>query len=175
MIELVPDDSNAYYGRACAYACLDQPRQAVEDYSRSIDLDPGDVESWYGRGLARMELGQYRKAVEDFDQARRLDPYHPGVEHAREVAVKLAEEGRRDRDQRQQSGKAITWVLNRTLHRLRPLDDDIGNLPSPPIRTNYQDIWITPFQPRQQWRRNSPQNPSSTWRGIDAGGKSSDQ
>ena len=62
-----------------------------EDFDRAIALDPTDAGSYYERGMARTGLGQYRQAVEDFDQAMRLSPSHPGVEQAREIAVKLAE------------------------------------------------------------------------------------
>ena len=54
---------------------------------------------------------------------------------------------------------------NRAFHSIdpfRPSHDDIGNLPSPPKRINYQDIRITPSQRSQQRRRNSPENPSTS-------------
>ena len=88
--ELAPDDSHAYHGRGCAYANLDQPRLAIEDYSRSIAIDPEDAESYYQRGMALIELGQYRQAIEDLDQAARLDPQHPFAESDRKVAAELA-------------------------------------------------------------------------------------
>lgn len=39
LIELMPGQSDAYYGRACAYAFMNQPLQAIDDFERSIRLD----------------------------------------------------------------------------------------------------------------------------------------
>ena len=90
MIGLDPDDSHAYHGRACAYAGLDQPRLAIEDFDRTIALDPGNAESYYRRGMARMELGLYAEAVKDLEQVARLDPDHPFAESDHNAAAELA-------------------------------------------------------------------------------------
>ena len=49
LIELMPGQSDAYYGRACAYAFMNQPLQAIDDFERSIRLDPEHAHSLLNR------------------------------------------------------------------------------------------------------------------------------
>lgn len=73
------------------------------------------------------------------------------------------------------SPPAVSNCAVLAIDHFRPSHNDIGNLPSPPKRINYQDSRITPPQRRNRWRRSSPEYPYSTWRRIDADEKSADQ
>ena len=74
MIKLVPDDNHAYYGMACAYASLEQPLLAIEDFSRSIDLDPGNADSLLNRGITHLNQEEDEAAILDLSRVIGLRP-----------------------------------------------------------------------------------------------------
>ena len=70
---------SAHFNRGSAYAELDNPDRAIEDFDQAINLDPENAEAHEGRGFAYLDLDLPEQALGDFDEAIRLDP---GFAHA---------------------------------------------------------------------------------------------
>lgn len=73
-IELDPEVTIFYVGRARAYTGLRNYRQAIIDLNRAIELNPKYASAYVGRGIAYINVGDYRQAIRDYDQAIELNP-----------------------------------------------------------------------------------------------------
>jgi tetratricopeptide (TPR) repeat protein len=74
VLNLNPDDEDAYAQRAQDYVQLKQYNKAIADYSRAIELVPYDAAPCYvGRAKAYRLLGRNELAQRDLDSARKLD------------------------------------------------------------------------------------------------------
>jgi len=74
LIELDPNNANAYHERGDFYYETDQYDKAIADYSRAIDLNPRHASAYFNRAYAYGEIGQYDKAIADYSKAIELDP-----------------------------------------------------------------------------------------------------
>jgi len=74
LIELDPDNANAYYERGDFYYEMDEYNKAIADYSKAIELDPGHVLAYFNRAYAYGEIGEYNKAIADYSKAIELNP-----------------------------------------------------------------------------------------------------
>jgi tetratricopeptide (TPR) repeat protein len=74
LIELSPDEPEAYKHRGDAYLGLRNYSEATIDYSRAVGLDPANSAFLTARGKAYAESGQIALARNDLDQALRIDP-----------------------------------------------------------------------------------------------------
>ncbi|HJT55511.1 MAG TPA: serine/threonine-protein kinase [Ktedonobacteraceae bacterium] len=74
VLELDPQDTNAYNNRGLAYHQLKEYRQAITDYNRALELDPTDSTIYNNRGFTYSYLKAYKLAIADYDQALRSDP-----------------------------------------------------------------------------------------------------
>jgi cytochrome c-type biogenesis protein CcmH/NrfG len=71
-----PKDLEAWTQLGHLYFDLDQPRDAVAAYERSLDLDPSRPDVWTDLGVMYRRNGEPQKAVEKFDQALALNSKH---------------------------------------------------------------------------------------------------
>lgn len=76
-IDLVPDLSRAYAGRASTYALREQFPAALADFDRAIDLNPQHARALANRGYVHRMTGRYAEALADYDQAIALNPHYP--------------------------------------------------------------------------------------------------
>ena len=97
IINLDPENSQAYGNRGLAYSRLDEFELAIEDFSKVIQLAPSDPKAYYSRGTRYAQVGEYEKAIEDYDEAIRLFPtyatayYSRGMVHQELGEVEKAE------------------------------------------------------------------------------------
>jgi protein O-mannosyl-transferase len=73
---LIVTDYNwhVYNGRGVAYADLGNYRQAIDDFSRTIEIKPGFADAYKNRGAAYVALGNHRQAIEDLNRAIEIKP-----------------------------------------------------------------------------------------------------
>jgi len=74
LIELDPDNADAYYERGDFYYETDEYNKAIADYSKAIELDPGYALAYFNRAYAYGEIGEYNKAIADYSKAIELNP-----------------------------------------------------------------------------------------------------
>jgi tetratricopeptide (TPR) repeat protein len=72
IIELEPENLDAYFYRALAKNDLGDYSGAIVDYSKIIVLEP-DADTYYNRGNSRYSLKDYDGAQEDYQSAFELD------------------------------------------------------------------------------------------------------
>ena len=72
VIELNPDDAEAYYNRGNAYYEKQEFAQSIRDYSKAIELKPQFAEAYYNRGEAWLHLREWEKAKSDLTTARSM-------------------------------------------------------------------------------------------------------
>lgn len=69
VINLAPDNGEAYLLRGLAHYRQGDDPAAIADYNRAIALDPVDFRAYYNRGLARTGEGKYSDAITDYNLA----------------------------------------------------------------------------------------------------------
>ena len=72
MIELNPDDAEAYYYLGRAYHDNYEFDKAIESYTKAIELKPGDAETYCYRGVAWLYLQNWEAAETDLATAKDL-------------------------------------------------------------------------------------------------------
>lgn len=72
VIELEPNNLDAYFHRALAKNDLGDYSGAIVDYSKIIVLEP-DADTYYNRGNSRYSLRDFEGAQEDYQNAYKLD------------------------------------------------------------------------------------------------------
>ena len=74
LIELDPDNADAYHERGDFYYEMDEYGKAIADYSRAIELEPRHASAYFNRAYAYGEISEYDKAIADYSKAIELDP-----------------------------------------------------------------------------------------------------
>ena len=74
VIELNPDNADAYFNRGDAYDQIGEYDKAIDDYNKAIELEPNNADAYCNRGCAYGEIGEYGKAIADYNKAIELDP-----------------------------------------------------------------------------------------------------
>ncbi len=69
-----PRMADAFHYRGDAYRSLGRNKQAVDDYTRTIELRPKDPFRYYARALTYMDMGRNAQAVSDLTRAVSLKP-----------------------------------------------------------------------------------------------------
>ena len=64
----------AYYNRGLAYRLMDQPKLALDDFSRVLEIDPREILAHTNRGLAYEQMGRPQLALAEYQKALALDP-----------------------------------------------------------------------------------------------------
>ena len=77
VIQLDPENSNAWSNRGAAKANLERFEDAINDYDEAIRLDPENSDAWNNRGAAKANLKQFEDAINDYDKAIDLNPESP--------------------------------------------------------------------------------------------------
>ena len=67
-------EASIYSDRGVAKWRLNQTKEAIEDFNKSIQLSPENATVYNNRGNALMDLGHPDEAVKDFDRADRALP-----------------------------------------------------------------------------------------------------
>lgn len=90
----VPNDRRAalYNDRGVAYAKLNQTRQAIDDFNRSVQLFPESSSVYNNRGALLLALGLMQEAVKDFERALLLAPgYAAAYSNRAHALIKLGD------------------------------------------------------------------------------------
>ncbi|OBQ35943.1 MAG: hypothetical protein AN485_12500, partial [Anabaena sp. MDT14b] len=72
VIQINPDDIDAYYCRGNAHFDLGKYAAAIADYTQVIKMNFHYVNAYYNRGNALLEIADKQGAVEDFHKAANL-------------------------------------------------------------------------------------------------------
>ena len=90
LIELGPENANAYYNRGVAYAHQNKYRDAALDFDHVLTLDPENSDALYLKGVACINFSRYEDALSSFTQTL-LKTEHPASFFYRGIALtKLA-------------------------------------------------------------------------------------
>ena len=92
VIELNPNNPNAYNNRGVAYNARGDFDRAVEDYTKVIELNPDDAIAYNNRGGVYYLKGEYDSAIVDFSKAIELNPDYAIAYNNRGVAYHLKKE-----------------------------------------------------------------------------------
>ena len=83
IVELDPDDTEAFGFRGEAYRQTGRYEEAVADFTRAIEIDPGDAWAIGSRGQAYDAMGRFDEALADFTHAIELEPARTWILSAR--------------------------------------------------------------------------------------------
>ncbi len=73
-INLSPDSTRGYHGRAIARLKTEDYDGAIVDFTRALELDADDARTYTNRGRAYSALGEAEAALEDYNRALALNP-----------------------------------------------------------------------------------------------------
>ena len=71
-LALDPNDSEAYFGRAMAYAGKEDFNQTIKDYTKAIEIDPKYIEAYSMRSEIYKKIGNMDLAEKDLQKAASL-------------------------------------------------------------------------------------------------------
>lgn len=74
IVQLFPEDPDAYYKLGNAKRKLGKLEEAVKNYDKTIELNPDTPEAYVNRGASKAELRKLKEAIEDFSKAIKLNP-----------------------------------------------------------------------------------------------------
>ena len=72
VIEMEPDQAQAYTSRAFLYLIKSNFDQALSDYSQAIEIEPGRAELYNNRAVVYFNKKEYAKSWEDVHRAETL-------------------------------------------------------------------------------------------------------
>ena len=70
----VPENATAYYERGLEYIKRGDYRNAIEDFTRSLDMNPKSAVTYYNRAAAYLSAGDYDRAIADCTKSIKIDP-----------------------------------------------------------------------------------------------------
>ncbi len=85
VIELDPQNGEAYRQRAVCYNNLKNYRAALSDLEKAERMLPGDTRIYASRGAAKKGLNDLKGALEDYNKALELNPKHTGAYYMRGI------------------------------------------------------------------------------------------
>lgn len=74
VIELDPENINAYFNRGRAKSAIGNQKESISDYNKVLELDPEFSMAYNNRGWSNFLLKNYIEALIDFNKAIELDP-----------------------------------------------------------------------------------------------------
>ncbi|MDJ0713626.1 MAG: tetratricopeptide repeat protein [Prochloraceae cyanobacterium] len=86
LIELEPNNFEAYNNRGRARQRLEDLWGSITDYTRAIELNPADAAAFNNRGLAFLEVGYLAQAIADYTRAIEIDPNVANFHNNRGIA-----------------------------------------------------------------------------------------
>ena len=92
VIDMNPDNVEAYYNRGVTYHHKGNYDRAIEDYTKTIQLKPDYANAYYNRGLSFDNKGASARAIEDFTRVIQLDPNDAGAYFNRGLASRDEED-----------------------------------------------------------------------------------
>jgi len=110
VIQRIPADAEAYFGRGCVYARIGLFQRAMADYNQAIDIAPTHHHAHLQRANLRRHLGLLVEAIEDFDVLIQDDPQEPDYYVKRGLIYENLdrnEEAKRDFDRAEELG--VNW------------------------------------------------------------------
>ena len=66
MIQLNPDDTDAYCQRGISRHLLENYQGGIEDFSQAIQLEPDNQMAYFGQGISHRQLGDNQAALADY-------------------------------------------------------------------------------------------------------------
>lgn len=93
VIEVTPNNSEAYYQRGFAHYRAKQEQLALQDLTQAIQLDPNHAKAHFYRGNLRLGLGDRQGALADYNHVTQLDPnFAPAYLNRGNVQADLGDE-----------------------------------------------------------------------------------
>ena len=92
VIELNPNNPNAYNNRGVAYSAKGDFDRTIEDYTKAIELNPNYAVAYNNRGGVYYLKEEYESAIVDFTKATELNPDYAVAYNNRGVAYYLKKE-----------------------------------------------------------------------------------
>ena len=92
VIELNPNNPNAYNNRGVAYSAKGEYDCAIADYTKAIELNPDYAVAYNNRGGVYYLKEEYESAIVDFTKATELNPDYAVAYNNRGVAYYLKKE-----------------------------------------------------------------------------------
>jgi len=80
ILELKPNtliSAIIYKHRGMAYFASSRYKEAIDDFSSSLELDTGSYKAVYYRGVVSSVLKQYSQAIDDYTLSLSINPYQP--------------------------------------------------------------------------------------------------
>ena len=74
VIELEPDNHEAWRKRGNALADLGRLEEAINSYDKALEFKPDDHYFWCIRGIALADLGRFEEAINSYDKALEFKP-----------------------------------------------------------------------------------------------------
>ena len=68
VLEINPQNAEAYAKRGNAKYLLGKYKDAVKDYTKALEIDPNRENAYYNRGLAKANLKAYDDVIEDYNK-----------------------------------------------------------------------------------------------------------
>jgi serine/threonine protein kinase len=78
-------DYRAYFGRGGAYQRMEQPEEAIADYSQAIRFKPDSAMAYHDRAVCEARLNRNDSAFADYNRALELAPDNPRTWNGRGV------------------------------------------------------------------------------------------
>lgn len=83
ILDLEPDNAEAYGNRGLAYSQMGEIGLAIEDFSRLIEINPQDAKAYYNRGIRYAQLEDFDRAIADYDRSIEINPSYAVAYFAR--------------------------------------------------------------------------------------------
>ena len=103
-----PEDRLASLARGSVYLKMNNVKNAIIDFSRTIEIDPNYAKAYHLRGLALAKIGDDKEALKDFSMAIDIDSEYGAAYHSR--ATLLTRMGKEDLAA--EDMKMVTYLTN---------------------------------------------------------------
>jgi tetratricopeptide (TPR) repeat protein len=74
VVELEPNNEEAWIGRGDALSRLNRHEEALQSYEKAIELEPKNVWGWNRKGGELSRLNRHEEALQSYEKAIELDP-----------------------------------------------------------------------------------------------------
>ena len=74
VIELEPDNHEAWIRRGGALGNLGRFEEAINSYDKALEIKPNFHEAWFNRGIDLGNLGRFKEAINSYEKAVKIKP-----------------------------------------------------------------------------------------------------